>query len=69
MTTTRKNVRTKPPKAGMFKGENDMEELKNTLKVKVGDCEVNLVFRWEYGDWVCRMSNEFMNELQKESED
>lgn len=45
------------------------EEFKKVLRVVVGDWDVNLVFRWEHGDWVCRMTNDFMEELQNESEE
>jgi len=38
-------------------------ELTKKLIVEVGEMSVHLVFHWEHGDWVCRMSNDFMEEL------
>ena len=47
----------------------DSSEMKRKLIVKVGDSVVHLRFRWEHCDWVCRMSNDFMEELLEESEE
>ena len=39
-----------------------------TLIVEIGDSTLHLVFRWEGDCWVCKMTNDFMEECLESME-